>query len=145
MRLRSLVLCAFALAFLPSMTACAGAAENLSKIKLPAGFKVSVFAEVKNARAMTLSPKGTLFVGSREADTVYAVTDTNGDHVADKVYTTYNKSTLPDGSKFDMPSGVAFRDGSLYVSSVSRIIRFDDIESKLDRSEERRVGKECRL
>jgi len=30
-----------------------------------------------------------------------------------------------------MPNGVAFRDGSLFVAEVSRIIRFDDIENKL--------------
>ncbi len=29
------------------------------------------------------------------------------------------------------PAGVAFRDGSLYVSAVSRILRFDDIERRL--------------
>ncbi len=109
------------------------AADNLSKIRLPQGFKISIYADnIENPRAMTLSPGGTLFVGSREADAVYAVVDADGDHVADKVHTIYDKASLPDGSKFDMPAGVAFRDGSLYVSSVSRIVRFDDIESKLD-------------
>jgi len=123
-----------ALAFF-GLTGCAGAdtADDLSKIHLPQGFKISIYADkIENPRAMTLGAKGTLFVGSREADAVYAVTDTNGDYVADKIYTIYDKASLPDGSKFDMPSGVAFRDGALYVSSVSRIIRFDDIESRLD-------------
>ena len=31
-----------------------------------------------------------------------------------------------------MPSGVAFRDGALYVAAVSTILRFDDIESRLE-------------
>ena len=29
------------------------------------------------------------------------------------------------------PAGVAFRNGALYVSAVSRILRFDDIERSL--------------
>jgi len=31
------------------------------------------------------------------------------------------------------PAGVAFRNGALYVSAVSRILRYDDIERRLDR------------
>ena len=31
-----------------------------------------------------------------------------------------------------MPSGVAFREGALYVAEVNRILRYDDIESRLD-------------
>src|SRR4029077_15224216 len=30
------------------------------------------------------------------------------------------------------PAGVAFRNGALYVSAISRILRYDDIESRLD-------------
>ncbi len=96
----------------------------LDKIKLPEGFKIGVFAEgVKNARSLCLSPGGTLFVGTRDAGNVYALRDTDGDHVADKTY------TLATG--LNMPNGVAFRNGSLYVAEISRIIRFDDIENKL--------------
>ena len=96
----------------------------LEKIKLPEGFKIGVFAEgVKNARSLCLSPGGTLFVGTRDAGNVYALRDTDGDHMADKTY------TLATG--LNMPNGVAFRNGSLYVAEISRIIRFDDIENKL--------------
>ena len=31
------------------------------------------------------------------------------------------------------PQGVAFRDGSLYVAEVSRITRYDNIESQLEK------------
>ncbi len=112
--------------------ACADAADNLSKIKLPAGFKISIYAEVPNARAMTLSPNGTLFVGSYSDDVIHAVVDANKDYKADKVIKIFGPGNLPDGSKLDMPAGVAFRDGALYVSSISRIIRFDDVEAKLE-------------
>ncbi len=99
---------------------------ELDKLQLPEGFKVEVFAEkVKNARSMTLSPNGTLFVGTRQKGNVYAIIDKDGDHKADKVY------TLASG--LNMPNGVAFKDGSLYVAEVNRILRFDDIENKLDK------------
>ena len=32
------------------------------------------------------------------------------------------------------PNGVAFRDGALYVAEVSRVLRFDNIESRLTSS-----------
>lgn len=96
----------------------------LDKIKLPPGFKIGVFAEdVANARSLCLGPGGTLFVGTRDAGYVYALRDTNGDHSADLKY------TLASGLR--MPNGVAFRNGSLYVAEVSRILRFDDIENRL--------------
>ncbi len=97
----------------------------LNLIKLPPGFKITTFAEdVKNARSMALSPNGTLFVGTRDEGSVYALKDTDGDMHADKRY------TLATGLK--MPNGVAFRDGALYVAEVSRILRFDNIEANLD-------------
>jgi len=96
----------------------------IGKIKLPPGFKISVFAEgVKNARSLCYSPGGTLYVGTRDEGNVYALRDTNGDMVADMQY------TLASG--LQMPNGVAFRNGSLYVAEVSRILRFDNIEKQL--------------
>lgn len=97
---------------------------KLSKVTLPAGFSISVFAEVPEARSMCYGTKGTLFVGNREKDRVYAVTDSDNDGRADKVHVI--------ASGLDMPNGVAFRNGSLFVGENSRVIRFDDIENKLD-------------
>ena len=94
------------------------------QIKLPPGFQIEIYASgVENARSMVLSPNGTLFVGSRSAGKVYAMTDRNGDFRADEVI------TLAQG--LDSPNGVAFRDGALYVAEVSRVLRFDNIESRL--------------
>ena len=96
----------------------------LDKIKLPPGFSISVYASgVRNAREMALGSNGTLFVGSREAGNVYAVVDRNKDNRADDV--------IKIASGLKMPSGVAFRDGALYVAEISRVIRFDGIESNL--------------
>lgn len=95
----------------------------LNTIKLPKGFVIEVFAEVNNARSMAISPSGIIYVGNRDGDKVYAVQDTNGDHKADK------KWVIASG--LNMPNGVAFRDGDLYVAEVNRVIKFVDIESKL--------------
>ncbi|MEK6780654.1 MAG: sorbosone dehydrogenase family protein [Bacteroidota bacterium] len=95
----------------------------LSNIKMPKGFVISVFAEVENARSMAMSPNGTLFVGNRNEDKVYAIKDTDGDFTADK------KWVIASG--LNMPNGVAFKDGNLYVAEVSRITRYSGIENKL--------------
>ena len=98
--------------------------EYLSKIKLPPGFKISMFAEhVENARSMTLSSNGTLFVGTRRAGKVYAILDRNKDFKADQVVTI--------AENLNMSNGVAMRDGNLYVAEVDRILRFDNIEENL--------------
>jgi glucose/arabinose dehydrogenase len=96
----------------------------LEHIKLPPGFEISIYAsDVENARSMTLSPNGTLFVGTRSAGKVYAVVDRNADFKADEVI------TLARG--LNSPNGVAFRDGALYVAEVNRVLRFDAIENRL--------------
>jgi len=97
----------------------------LDQISLPPGFSIAVYASgVKNAREMARSPSGVLYVGSRTAGNVYAVVDEDGDFRADRVVTI--------ASGLEMPNGVAFRDGSLYVAEVSRILRFDGIDDHLD-------------
>lgn len=97
----------------------------LERIKLPPGFVIELYASgVDNARQMALGDKGTLFVGSRSARKVYAVTDTNADQKGDQV------RVIATG--LASPSGLAFRDGALYVAEISRVIRYDGIESKLD-------------
>jgi glucose/arabinose dehydrogenase len=96
----------------------------LNSIKLPAGFKIDVFAEVPDARSMALSPSGTVYVGNKNNDRVYAVKDVDGDHVADKRWVV--------ATDLNMPNGVAFRDGDLYIAEVSRIVKLPGIESRLD-------------
>lgn len=96
----------------------------LDKIKLPKGFQISIFANgVNEARSMVRGDKGAIFVGNRGGGNVYAVVDSNNDYKADKVYTI--------ASGLNMPCGVAFRKGSLYVAEVHRILRYDNIEANL--------------
>jgi glucose/arabinose dehydrogenase len=102
----------------------------LDQIKLPPGFAIDLYATgVRNARQMALGKEGTLFVGSRSVRSrnlgdVYAIVDRDGDKKGEQVYTIATGLT--------MPSGIVFRDGALYVGAVSRVIRFDGIESKLE-------------
>lgn len=104
----------------------------LDKIKLPVGYQIDLYADgVENARSMALSPNGTLFVGTRSKGSVYALVDTDGDMKGDKQY------ILDSG--LNMPNGVAFKDGDLYVAEVNRILKYSDIESKLDNPGEPQV------
>lgn len=117
-----------------SCVVAAGPEDQLDQIKLPKGFKIEVYAYgdgLKNARQMALGDNGTVFVGSRNNGKVFALQDTNNDNKADKTTVIFDvKAANIPGAV--MPSGIAFKNGSLYVSAVSHIFRFDQIESKLD-------------
>ena len=98
--------------------------ESLAEaVRLPQGFGIELHARVPAARSMVLGDRGTLFVGTRKSS-VYAVLDAAGSGPAGEV------RVLADGLR--MPNGVAFRDGDLYVAEVSRVLRFEDIEDRLD-------------
>jgi glucose/arabinose dehydrogenase len=118
------------LAFFFCVPAVCSRAEDrrlpIEKIKLPPGFRIEVYAaDVPNARGMALGDRGTLFAGSRRAGNVYAVIDRDKDNKADEV------KIIARG--LQLPVGVAFKDGALYVSAVSRVLRFDDIEEQLNK------------
>ncbi len=108
--------------------------DKIKGLQLPEGFNISLYAEnVPNARQLAIGDKGTVFVGSRSQG-VYALVDSDGDHKADAIHTIVEKfQKLSDGGKSVMPVGVAFHNGSLYVSAAEYFLRFDDVESKLDK------------
>ena len=92
----------------------------LASLVVPPGFEIELFARVPNARQMALG-KNTLFVGSMRAGKVYAI----------PLAGARKPLVIADG--LNMPVGVAFRDGDLYVSAVSRILRLRDIEARLNK------------
>ncbi|MEM7016581.1 MAG: sorbosone dehydrogenase family protein [Pseudomonadota bacterium] len=101
------------------------ASPQLDKINLPPGFKISIYTDqTENSRSLALGDDGIVYVGTRRAGNVYAVRDADGDHRAEQVF------TLAKG--LNMPNGVAFRDGSLYVAEVNRILRYDNIAKNLE-------------
>ena len=102
------------------------AAAEMSEIALPTGFRIAVYAgDVPGARQMALGPAGVVFVGSRPEGKVYAVVDRDGDNRAEQVHVV--------ASGLNSPSGIAFRDGALYVAAVSRILRLRDVGRDLTR------------
>ena len=105
-------------------TSVVGAADlPLDRIRLPAGFAIEVYARVPGARSLALGDKGTVFVGTMNAGRVYALRPAASGRTADV-------SVVASG--LNTPNGVAFRQGALYVAEIDRILRFDDIEGRLD-------------
>jgi glucose/arabinose dehydrogenase len=115
--------------FAPHMTGRSAKELPLDKIKVPAGFKVEVWAEgVPEARSLALGDKGTVFVSNRNGKNVYAVVDKGG---------VREVKTILKG--LNSPNGVAFSKGTLYVAERHRITRYDGIEGKLDNPPEAKV------
>ena len=100
-----------------------GIKKNLERIKLPAGFKISLYAVVPDARHMAVGPQGIVtFVGTRK-DKVWSVTDRNKDRVADEV-----KDFAPS-LKFAIPNGPCFsKDGFLYIAEQNRVLVYPAAE-----------------
>ncbi|HEX9271255.1 MAG TPA: sorbosone dehydrogenase family protein, partial [Candidatus Binatia bacterium] len=75
-----------------------GAELPLKDIKLRPGFEISLYAgNLPNARSLTLSPKGTLFVGSLKEGKVYAVVSQPGETEAKKIVTIAQGLNMPNG------------------------------------------------
>ncbi|MDC6364722.1 MULTISPECIES: PQQ-dependent sugar dehydrogenase [Flavobacteriaceae] len=96
----------------------------LNLLNLPEGFKIDTFAEgIDGARSMAMGTNGTLFVGTRNENKVYALQDLDGDFKAEKVFVI--------DEDLEQPNGVAFKDGDLYVAAVSRLLKYSNIEEQL--------------
>lgn len=96
----------------------------LGNLNLPEGFKIDVYAEgIDGARSMAMGDEGTLFVGTRNEKTVYALQDLDGDYRAEKI--------MVLDSTLEVPNGIAFKDGALYVAEVGRLLRYTNIEQQL--------------
>jgi glucose/arabinose dehydrogenase len=120
--LRSIVFCMASLVLATAPAAAAGD-PPLDRIKLPPGFSIELWAHADDARQMALgrvdAQGGTVFVGSASAGQVHAVHFGPGFKVQEV-------TTLARGLR--IPMGVAYKDGSLYVSAVSRILRYDNVD-----------------
>lgn len=102
-----------------------GGSSAVERAILPKGFKIALYTDqTPEARSLALGDDGTVYVGSREQGKVYAVRDLDGDGSAELV------TVIAAG--LNLPNGVAFYRGALYVAEVHRIIRFDGIAANLD-------------
>jgi len=114
--------------FIAAVGAGAGAAgaPQLDKLRMPDGFRVELLTDaVPNARQMTLGRsaegKGIVYVGSASAGKVYAVE-----------YGASGRATVRTvAAGLQLPTGVAYREGALFVGSLARVLRFDGIDDKL--------------
>lgn len=105
--------------YLSFFVALAPPALPLDQIKLPPGFHIALYARhVTGARQLAWGAHNTLFIGSEQSGNVYAVDADRRVH------------TIATG--LNMPNGVAFKDGALYVAEVARLLRFDAIEAHLE-------------
>lgn len=107
--------------FVPKLTGADASELQMSKLKLPPGFAVDIWAEVPNARSLARGTKGTIFVSNLAANDVYAVVDKNGKREVKKILKGLNA-----------PNGIAFLDGNLYVAERTQIKKYENIEDRLD-------------
>jgi glucose/arabinose dehydrogenase len=102
---------------------------NLKKIKLPPGFSISIYAAgVNSARQMAWGDKGTLFAGAFGVGNVYAIVDNAG-----------KKEVKVILKGLRMPTGIAFRDGTLYVADIDKILAYEKAEENLDKMPEPKI------
>lgn len=103
-------------------TPCAVHADvDLADIMLPPGFSIDVYADVPHARSMAMGDDGTIFVANRSASSIYAVVPLKDG----------STEVVKLASGLATPNGVAYHDGDLYVAEISRVLRFENVASRL--------------
>ena len=86
-------------------------------LNLPEGFAVNLFAEgFDNARWLAVAPSGDVFLAETRPGRIVALRDADGDGVADAERTYW--------SGLRGPTGMAFRDGELWVADLYGVWRF---------------------
>eukprot|EP01050_Picozoa_sp_SAG11_P015985 SAG11_NODE_2127_length_3781_cov_2.239272_2_plen_260_part_00 len=111
--------------------------ELVSRLRVPAGFEVAVFAEVEAARSMTISSTGTVFVGaydftgiqgaSGQQLAVHALRDLDGNHDALGPH-----ETTPVTERMPCPNGVAVVGSDLFVAQMHRIFKIPNVETDIE-------------
>src|SRR5262249_44872202 len=100
------------------------AADKLpvAQLKVPKGFHIEVFASgIADARSLRLGDKGTVFVGNRVHDKVWAIYDKEGKRIQKPIATGLYR-----------PNGLAFHDGALYIAELAKISKIERVEDNLD-------------
>jgi glucose/arabinose dehydrogenase len=97
--------------------------KTLERIKLPPGFKISLYALVPGARHMAVGPHGkVIFVGTMGTK-VYAVTSPAGSAGTHKV------TQFAPSIRMALPNGVCFsKEGVLFVVEQNRVLSFATAE-----------------
>ena len=95
---------------------------SLDDVRLPPGFVIEEYADVPKARSLAFGDRGTLFVSTRKARSVYAVVE-NEDG---------STRTIELLNRMSTPNGIAFFEGDLYVAEIDRVFRYRNIEDNLE-------------
>ena len=99
------------------MTATPANEIPLNNLKLPPGFKIEVYATgMPGAREMAMGDNGKIYIGTRAIGRVYELSN-NGKERTSRVVV----------DKLVQPSGVAYKNGSLYVMAIDKVLRYDGI------------------
>jgi glucose/arabinose dehydrogenase len=97
--------------------------KTIARIKMPPGFKISLYAQVPDARMIAVGPQGVVTFVSTRKNKVYALTDRSRSGHATEV-----KEFAPTVD-FKNPNGVCFsKDGMLYVAEQNRVLQFPAAE-----------------
>jgi glucose/arabinose dehydrogenase len=97
--------------------------KTLARIKLPPGFKISLYAQVPDARMIAVGPQGVVTFVSTRKNKVYALTDRTRSGHATEV-----KEFAPT-IEFKNPNGICMsKDGFLYVAEQNRVLQFPAAE-----------------
>ena len=101
----------------------------VKKFKLPPGFKAEVWASnVLDARGLRQGEKGNIFVSTLfVANKVYVIPE-SGKHEAKVII-----------DKMPLATGIEIHKGSLYLATNTQIMRYDNVETTLDKLGEPKV------
>jgi glucose/arabinose dehydrogenase len=107
------------------LVACAQAQRplDLSRLKMPEGFHVAVFAGVDSPRMMVFSPGGVLLVSDADNGKIIALPDPKNTGKAERSVVVLNN--------LNQPHGLAFYEGKLYVAENDKVRRYDWDETNL--------------
>ena len=104
---------------------------DLSRLTLPPGFHIAVFAQAPHARQMAFSPGGVLLVTDLSDGTVLAFPDAQ--------HTGHAERTVSVLSGLNAPHGIAFHQGRLYVAEINAVRRYDWDEAQLRASNGQKI------
>jgi glucose/arabinose dehydrogenase len=122
--LRARISAAFSLLLSLFLLSCTHVEQlDLTRLTLPPGFHIAIFAKAPHARQMAFSPGGVLLVTDMSDGSVLAFPDTQHTGSAQRTATVL--------SGLNAPHGIAFHQGKLYVVEINAVRRYDWDEAQL--------------
>ena len=98
--------------------------SNLTKLSLPKGFEISIFADgLESPRQITETQSGFIIVGSKNGDKIFALFDGDRDG--------YAEINITVASGLQNPTGVTYHNGDLYFAEIEEVWVIKDIDKQL--------------